>query len=329
MATLFLLGMMMASVGSGDDDDDYFNLPDYVRRSNLCFSLGGVMITVPLPVEARAIYGLGELCASLCSGKEKMSNGELAMALAGQVSQCLPLDFLEGGGGWNAFLPSSVKPVVEAANNKGWSGLPIWKETPFNANEPEWTKAYKNANRQLVYLAKWTNEATGGNDVKSGYLDINPSQVEYVLKGYFGGYSTQLLHLVHLGETVIGDREFAWQDVPLATRIVKSADERTRDRRMLNTYYKYKEEAEETRRQQRRYKQEATGLRPDAWKYASYLDYLNRSPESRRLEIFDSYNKAISDLTKELKEAPEWERPMLEAEITARKRELVEVMETK
>ena len=329
MAALFLLGMVMAAVGSGDGDDDYYNLPDYVRRSNLCFSLGGAMITVPLPVEARALYGLGELCVSLCSGKEKMSDGELAMALAGQVSQCMPLDFLEGGGGWNAFLPSAVKPVVEAYTNKGWTGLPIYKDTPFNENEPEWTKAYKSANHQLVHLAKWVNEATGGNDVKGGYLDINPSQVEYVLKGYFGGYATQSLHLVHLGETVLGDREFAWQDVPLMNRLVKSADERTRDRRMLDTYYIYKEEAEETRRQQRRYRQEATSGRVDAWKYARYLDYVNRSPESRRLEVFEVYDKAIEDLTQKMKDATEWERPMLEAEITARKRELVEAMETK
>lgn len=141
VAVMFLLGAIVASLGYGDDDEDdknsYWNLPEYVRRSNLLFKAGDQWISIPLPVEYRAVYGLGELMVSTMSGKEHLSDGEIANAIAGQVSQLLPLDFMEGGGGMKAFIPSSVKPFAEAYGyKKSWTGLPIYKDTPFNKDMP-------------------------------------------------------------------------------------------------------------------------------------------------------------------------------------------------
>lgn len=67
-AALFALGsvipLLAQLLGGGDGDDDdknaYYNLPEYVRRSNICFKAGEQWITIPLPIEYRAIYGMGE-----------------------------------------------------------------------------------------------------------------------------------------------------------------------------------------------------------------------------------------------------------------------------
>lgn len=122
VAAMFLLGAIVASLGYGDDDEDdknsYWNLPEYVRRSNLLFRAGDQWISIPLPVEYRAVYGLGELMTSTLSGKEHFTDGGLAGKIAGQVSQLLPLDFMEGGGGFKAFIPSSIKPFAEAYGYK-------------------------------------------------------------------------------------------------------------------------------------------------------------------------------------------------------------------
>lgn len=66
-AALFTLGyvipLLAQMLGGGDGDDDnknaYYNLPEYVRRSNICFYAGEQWITIPLPIEYRAIYGMG------------------------------------------------------------------------------------------------------------------------------------------------------------------------------------------------------------------------------------------------------------------------------
>ena len=192
-ATMFILGALIAGMGMGDDGDDdknsYWNLPESVRRSNILFRVGEQWVSIPLPVEYRSIYGMGELMVSAMSGKEHFTNSELGKAIAGQVTQILPIDFLEGEGGVKAFVPSAVKPFAEVISNKGWTGMPIYKDTPYNKNMPEWTKTYKSANKYLVGLAKTLNEVTGGDAYTKGSVNINPAQIEYLLNGYFGGVS--------------------------------------------------------------------------------------------------------------------------------------------
>lgn len=115
IAAMFLLGAIVAYLGGDDDDDDdknaYYNLPEYVRRSNILFRAGNSWVSIPLPVEYRAVYGMGELMISVLNGKEHLTGEEIAEAITGQATQILPIDFLEGGGGLNAFVPSAYKPL--------------------------------------------------------------------------------------------------------------------------------------------------------------------------------------------------------------------------
>ena len=202
----YIIPILAEMMGGGDGDDDdknaYYNLPEYVRRSNICFRAGNQWISIPLPIEYRAMYGLGELAYGVTSGNERYSNKELAREIAAQVSQILPIDMLEGGGGWHAFIPSLFKPVTEAyLMNEGWTGLPIYRDNAFNKNDPEWTKAYASADNHLVDFTRWLNETTGGNDYKKGDIDINPAKLEYLLSGTFGGLFT----FPNKGEKMRGD----------------------------------------------------------------------------------------------------------------------------
>lgn len=182
IAAMFLLGAIVAYLGGDDDDDDdknaYYNLPEYVRRSNILFRAGNSWVSIPLPVEYRAVYGMGELMISVLNGKEHLTGEEIAEAITGQATQILPIDFLEGGGGLNAFVPSAYKPLWEAyVAEKSWTGMPLYKDTPYNKDMPEWTKAYKSANKYIVGLANAMNEATGGDPYTKGTIDFNPAKL--------------------------------------------------------------------------------------------------------------------------------------------------------
>ena len=330
-ATMFILGYVIpqlaAAMGGGDGDDDdknaYYNLPEYVRRSNICFRVGDQWVTIPLPIEFRSIYGLGELASGVISGNEHYDNKELSYQIASQVSQILPLDMLEGGGGVSPWVPSSAKPFVEAyVMNKGWTGLPIYKDTPWNQNDPEWTKAYKNADQSLVGASKWLNEKTGGDDFKKGAIDINPAKLEYLLSGVFGGYVNTAEKLKKMGETALGNREFDWRNMLLANRVVKTGDERTANRKLQNEYFKYKKEYEETSRLMRKYEDAADeGVAGMAEK----VDFLYNSPEYLRYELFDEYKADIDDYREDLQEATDdAERKEIEAEMYATMRELID-----
>lgn len=332
-SALFTLGYIipvlaeMLGGGDGDDDDKnaYYNLPEYVRRSNICFRAGGQWITIPLPIEYRAMYGMGELAHGVISGNERYSNFELAYQMASQVSQILPLDMLEGGGGFTPLIPSVLKPVTEAyIMNRGWTGLPVYKDTPFNKNEPEWTKAYASTDKHLVSFAKWLNETTGGDDFTKGAIDINPAKIEYLLNGTFGGLFTFPNKVKKTGETMFGDRDFEWRNIPIANRLIKSGDERTAFRKLQNEYFKYKEESEETARRWRKYqKADEVGLMG----YAEKVDFLENSPEYLRYEIFGDFKDDIAAI-KEAREAEpnETKAKSLEAEYYGTMRELVDAL---
>lgn len=332
-AAMFLLGALMASIGGGDGDDDkddkndYFNLPEYVRRSNVVFRLPGIdksWISMPLPVEYRAMYGMGELMVSAMSGKEHYTAGELAHQMASQVSQMLPIDIMEGSGGFKAFVPSAIKPIAEVIGNESWTGMPIYKDTPFNKDMPEWTKAYKSANKYLVGLSKALNEATGGDAYTSGKIDINPAQVEYLLNGIFGGVSSTIDRLTKMGETVIGDREYDPRSFLLLNRLVKNGDERTEYRAVNNEYFRIKEESEKLRTRLNHYENDtADGV----FDYAEKIAWLNNSPEYRILETYEDYSGDIDDINEELKAAAsDEERKGLEAELNEKKKELVDAV---
>ena len=330
---LFTLGyvipMLAQMLGGGDGDDDdknaYYNLPEYVRRSNICFYAGDQWITIPLPIEYRAMYGMGELAHGVISGNERYSNTELARQMASQVSQIFPIDMLEGGGGVSPFIPSVAKPFTEAyIMNKGWTGLPVYKDTPFNKNMPEWTKAYASADKHLVDFAKWLNETSGGDDFKKGSIDINPAKIEYLLNGTFGGLFTFPNKLKKSAETAFGDRDFEWRNMPIANRLIKSGDDRTANRKLQNEYFKYKKEYEEIGERMRKYE---NADEQGVMGYAERIDLLENSPEYARWEIFDEFKADLDSYREELAaETDKEERKRIEAEMYAVMRELVNAL---
>ena len=327
MAATFLLGALIPQLGGdgdGDDDKNYYNLPEFVRRSNICFRVGDKWCTIPLSVEMRAMYGLGELATSVMTGNEKLTSGELAVKIAEQLSQTMPLDFMEGGGGLSAAIPSSVKPVAEVWMNKDWTGLPIYKDTPFNKNMPEWTKAYSRTNLSLIQLSKVLNEWSGGDDYKKGNVDINPAVIEHLLEGAFGGISTTINQMQKSAETISGEREFDWRNIPIASRIVKNADERTQMRSVNDKYFKYRDEFNETKRLLKEYEDAAD---EGVLKYAEKLDFLNNSKQMQLYEVMEDYMEDINDLQEDIKDTDDdKERKELQAEQDSLKVEMVEAL---
>lgn len=327
LATFLALGIlqtMLPALTGGDDDDRYWNLPDYVRRNNICFFVGDVLVKIPLPQEARAIFGIGELGMSYSSGKEDKTPMELAQTIAGQISQVMPLDLMDDSGATHALMPSLAKPFFEAQTNHSWMGRPIWKDTDYNKAMPEWTKAYKATGGAYVWLAKELNALTGGDDYKQGWVNINPAKLEYMLKGYLGGLYTAADQIIKSSETAFGDREFSMRDVPILSGFLDGADERNDMRNVNSTYYHFKEEAREVLRLGKSYESYLEQGKSDSTDYAKKLDELVNTKSYERALLFEDLSKEIEEMQKALKEATDpKEAEELQAEIDKQKKALV------
>jgi hypothetical protein len=245
-------GVLIPVIFSSDDDDDdeYYLLPEYVRRNNICIKVGKKQfITLPLPIEIRALYGMGELAYSYLSGKEELSGTELTTKIIQQMSQVLPIDMMADGGGAMALVPSSVKPIVEAAVNVDWTGDPIYKEkTSFNENYPAWMLSYKSTSPELVWLSRKINEATNENTPSGeermynvGKADNrffnNPAVWEHIWEGYLGGIGT-ITNQTKKTLMMPFDKDLQEvRNVPVVSRFVKTAGDRAKEYSVRDEYY--------------------------------------------------------------------------------------------
>ena len=308
MASQFLLGVLMASIGAGDDDDkeegkSYFDLPDYTRRSNIVFKVSGEdYVTIPLPVEYRAVYGLGELLGSvLFNRRDRPSSSELALEVASQFSQLMPLDILEGGGSFTTFVPSAIKPFTEAAMNKSWTGNKIYNDSEFLKNRPEYTKVYKNTNKYLVEASAALNSAAGGDKYTKRGVQINPAQVEYFLTSTFGGYASAVNKLTKMAETVNGSREYDPSNMLLLNRLVKRVQENTQYKDINEEYYRQKEANDILLERLRGYTHDTSYGIED---YGNKMDEIYSSPEYIKAKVFAAYEKNIKKLQDLVESAP-------------------------
>lgn len=307
-SSFYLLGTIMPMIAAAfgdDEDDDYYDLPEYVRRNNICFrNGGGNWITIPMPIELRAIYGLGEMSSGIVSGKEKYTDKKMAMKIAEQMSQVLPLDMMEGGGGFSVFVPSSVKPLIEAGDNKDWTGLPLYKDNDFNKGMPEWTKAFKSVDPAILAMTKYANELTGGDKYTTGTVNLNPAIIEHILDGYFGGIEATRSQMVKSAETAWGSRDFDWRNIPVGNRLIKSGDERTKKKTIDNAYYENLEEMDKIGQKLRGYRKELSNPQNDSFDIAEYQKKLNNlmmSDEYRGYVEFNNLNKLYQSMGEYLK----------------------------
>lgn len=266
-------------------------------------------IIIPLPIEHRASYGLGELSYGYISGNERYNVFELSMEVAAQVSQLMPIDILEGGGK-HAIIPTSVKPLWEAyIMNEGWTGLPIAKDNDYLKYYPEWQKSYANTDPNLVDFTRWLNETTSSKDKRGKYekgvIDLNPAKIEYVLNGYLGGVFKFPKQIYNTGESIIKWEKPEIRDIPLVNRVVKKGDERTSNRKLLNEYYRYYQEADETKFKLDNYSKD---LNRGIFEEAEKVNFLWNSPEMLRYEIFGEYEPTLKELRGNLKEEKDEEK---------------------
>ena len=112
-------------------------------------------VSIPLPIEYRIMYGMGELFTSWRTGHERGSNVALK-ALSFRTSSSST--FLEEG--LDAFVPSALSPLWQAYNNRSWTGFLFIKITNLIRMILEYTKAYKNVDRLIYNFTKslydWT-----------------------------------------------------------------------------------------------------------------------------------------------------------------------------
>lgn len=283
-----------------DEDDQYDNLSEWERRNNICIYAGhSNWVKVPLPIELRAFYGLGDVALGWANPAFRSENG-LLIDILSQLSQILPLDFMgEGGDVVGAFAPDRLKPLYHVWVNRDWTGKPIYKDYDYLKYEPEYQKVFQGENEWFVSFSKWINEMSGGNEHVKGSLDgkwNNPAIWGEIITGYGGGALSDAIRTGKLATRIAtwDWEDFSTREIPMARALYSSATEKTKYYRSLSKYAHYKEDADKYLHDFK------ANLKSDNPLYVikAISDMKRESPEFVRMVKIHGFEKSIKDLKK-------------------------------
>lgn len=287
--------------------DPYGELPDYVRRNNLCiYKGGGQFVTIPLAIELRAFYGLGDLAAGLTFSPNVSGQKNPALDAVGCMSQLVPvMDYLGNSSAGKeplnetikAISPSALSPFVEWELNTDWKGAPIERRGDWNENSPAWQRAYKGVPDGYMAVNKWVNAQT--NDVAKGnedmlgnsFLDMvtNPSMLNHYIGGIGGGAAT-------FTERAIGvikhGSDTETKDIPFLRSLLYTPSEQSSLQRTKSKWYNYKDEMEKTMANVDRLKSKNVPIDKRITNIGEYFHFQN-SKEAAKVRIIELAEKQM------------------------------------
>lgn len=288
--------------------DPYGELPDYVRRNNLCiYKGGGQFVTIPLAIELRAFFGLGDLAAGLTFSPNVSGQKNPAFDAVGCMSQLVPvMDYLGNSSAGKeplnetikAISPSALSPFVEWELNTDWKGAPIERRGDWNENSPAWQRAYKGVPDGYMAVNKWVNAQT--NDVAKGnedmlgnsFLDMvtNPSMLNHYISGIGGGAAT-------FTERAIGvikhGKDTETKDIPFLRSLLYTPSEQSSLQRTKSKWYNYKDEMEKTMANVDRLKSKNVPIEKRISNYSDYYRFQN-SKDAAKVRVIELAEKQMN-----------------------------------
>lgn len=193
--------------------DPYAELPEWKRRNNICIYTGhGNFKTVPIAIELRAFFGLGDIAAGYAVNDKLKSSTPIGYDILGQMAQLVPAsDFLGhhspsssikelGEDAMLAVTPTTISPAMELAFNRDWTGRPFYRDYDYLDKAPRWKRAYDNTNDIYMSINKWANQGTNGIDGSNADMKGNetldyltaPYAWEHLIDSYTGGMGSTI-----------------------------------------------------------------------------------------------------------------------------------------
>lgn len=272
-----ILGGLIAEMNRlfDDDDDEYERLNKFVRMNYLVFPIGnGEYFRMPLPQFFRGFYAMGANISDFAHGKTELLPA-LADGTLNFANALTPVElsaFFDKDSPWySSLVPTVFKPFSEVAENKDFMNYPIYKEAFTKDLEEKLADSgmhKNNVNTTYKFITDALFEL-GGGDTKFNYyydpktkenkdvpsmLDINPSKIEYLVKGYTGGsgaFVNDLANtLLQLTTTGTVDQD----NIPYVNSFIRKYPEKKWS--VIGDYYKLVEKNDKWQKSMKEYKKQ-------------------------------------------------------------------------
>ena len=321
------LDSLLCAIFSGDDDrwgDAYHALPETKRYNNLVIPAGeGKFIFIPLAQSLRGFHAWGAMLADLMTGYHKrhplVSDPMTPLNFLAVIGQdIVPITY----GSWTNAAPTWAQPIAHIAFNENFMGRPLYKETPWNENLPEFRKAYGSTPKGLVKWSEFVNEMTGGNYAEKGWLEQipvleklnNPAVLQQLYLGYVPGLFRVLGQAYNAIDALVTKAkgrptDFDLSDVPIIGAAVGEANDRIPKAKLRSKWYEFANKARDSKRADSELLKELF--------IDEFIENTRDSDKVLNKSVYDGLNVHIRNLMKLEGMAETWEDDLVSGDLPA------------
>jgi hypothetical protein len=210
---------MWSDCGEKNPQDCYDNIRNYEKDRNIILKLPGVhgFIKIPMAYGLNTIYNFGENVGQIMMGKE----GPLA---AGKNTLLSIFNNFNPMGNTDSPLlqqiaPTALDPVVQWFTNRDAFGRPIYKDDRYD-HRPDSQQTQPSDTEISKKFAAFLNRQTGGNERRSGKIDVSPGTLDWMYETATGGLGLFMRRLITTGTGNFAGNYSAvdFKDIPILNR---------------------------------------------------------------------------------------------------------------
>ena len=237
-------------------------------------------IRIPKSVTFASFSAIGVLLNEL--QHQRITTKEALSAAASQMMSSWTYGFSEGAPFWRAAVPTALQPFADIKNNTDAFGREIRRTDKFDRGVPNSELGLKNVIPWIYEMTKALNKATGGNEFKSGAIDINPSVVQYIMQQFAGGFGVLARKTIELVSPIWTDQvEFEAQNMIALGRLAYTVEPKS--------WYPDYKVVDDT------FGAEAFSSIKNQYR-AGYISEEEARDFARRATVFKNYDKVIKNL---------------------------------
>ncbi|WP_273703308.1 LPD38 domain-containing protein [Candidatus Accumulibacter vicinus] len=216
-----LLGIAMMG-GAGDEDDEWEKIPEFVKERSIVIPTGkDAYLSIPMPLGFQFLPNIGRLAVEMAVYKDKTAGKQMVA-----LFQVLADAFNPMGGSSPALqiaAPTVLDPFVALAQNKDWTGKPIFIENRNSLDpKPGLQRSKDSATPWAKGLADAINAITGGTEYTPGGWSPTPDQIDYVIGQLTGGIGREAGKVASTAAAPFTGEELPPYKIPLIGRLYGS-----------------------------------------------------------------------------------------------------------
>lgn len=162
------------------DDDDYKELPDWVRDTYWYVKLGDQALYIPKPFEIGALGSIAERGLEFALAGDDYTASDFASTVTSILADQLAMNP----------VPQIAKPAIEAA---------------FNYDTFRGAAIDSMGQERLAPRDRYTASTSTGAVLAGKALNISPQRIEHLARGYFGWLGTQVLNVTDIATRPLTD----------------------------------------------------------------------------------------------------------------------------